>query len=77
MPASKEHSRIGRFTAVGAAFGALTVCLGGAMLWSTSHAPGVGTAGGVLAMLVVGAAIGWLGTERIVAVAQDVEEVSE
>jgi len=64
-------------TRIGAAFGALTGCLGASMIWTTRVEPGIGAGGGVLLAVVVGAAIGWFGTECLVALTQGIDGASE
>ncbi|MBV1862062.1 MAG: hypothetical protein KUG77_26815 [Nannocystaceae bacterium] len=47
------------------------------MLWATRVEPGFGGGGSVFLAVLTGAAIGWFGTECLVAVTEGIDEVSE
>lgn len=51
----------------GALLGVLTGALGGLMVWTTSAAPTLPTALSIATAVITLAALGWFGTERLVA----------
>ena len=51
---------------VGGLFGALTGCLGGGMVWTTTASPSLPTALTLVSAVVVLASVGWFGTEHLV-----------
>ena len=61
----------------GALFGALTGGLGGGMVWTTSASPSLPTALTIATAVVVLAAIGWFGTERVLALTSNLEGAAE
>lgn len=77
MLSAESPSRTPSLTRVGAAFGALTGCLGASMIWLTQVEPGLEAGGGVLITVATGAALGWFGTECLVALTRGLGEVSE
>ena len=77
MPSLANPSRVSALARVGAAFGALTGCLGAGMVWATRVEPGLEAGGGVVVAVVTGAAIGWFGAECLGALTKGLEEVSE
>ena len=62
---------------LGALFGALTGGLGGGMVWTTSTTPTLPTALTIATAVVVLAAIGWFGTERVLALTSHLEGASK
>ncbi len=77
MPSAHNPPRISPLTRVGAAFGALTGCLGAGMIWATRAETGLEAGGGVVVAVLIGAAIGWFGTECLVVLTDGLGEVSE
>lgn len=76
MPAPRPTSSA-QLPRLGALFGALTGLLGGGMIWTTADAPALPTALTIASGIVVLAAVGWFGTERVMDLASSLEEVSE
>jgi hypothetical protein len=76
MPDSHVASaaRLPRF---GALVGVLTGGLGGGMVWTTSVTPSLPTALTIATAIVLLAALGWFGTERVLALTSQLEGVSE
>ena len=58
--------------ALGGAFGALTGCLGGGMIWTTAASPGLPTALVIVSAVVVSTSVGWFGAERLLRLAAGV-----
>lgn len=78
MPFPENPSPVRKLTRLVAALGALAGCVGGSMIWATRLEPaGLGAGGGVLVAVAVGAAMGWFGTECLVALAPSLGAVSE
>lgn len=75
---STPHSRsVPLSPSMGGLFGALTGCLGGGMVWSTVPSQSLPTALTIAAAVVVLAAVGWFGTERLMRAASSWEESSK
>ncbi len=62
---------------LGALLGVLTGGLGGGMVWTTSVAPTLPTALTIATAIVSLAALGWFGTERVLALTNQLERVPE
>ncbi len=74
-PKHRDHAK--HLPRIGGVFGALTGCLGGSMVWASRVDPNIATAADVFVAALVCAAIGWFGTERIIALTAGLRGVSE
>lgn len=62
---------------LGALLGVLTGGLGGGMVWTTSATPTLPTALTIATAVVSLAALGWFGTERVLALTSHLEGAAE
>lgn len=77
MPSPANRPRVLSLARVGAAFGAVTGCLGACMVCVTRVEPALEAGGGVVLAVLAGAAIGWFGAECLGALTNGLGEVSE